>query len=112
MVVLLKEMLEEESPGHYDSERWLNVKDTTDVVNFIVDPLKNQSMEKVGKNMGLSVRAPFGQELYPYSGPKTGVRSSVRPPSILDLFSILSGYEPKTIQIKLHCVNINSTHMV
>ena len=40
------------------------------------------------------VRALLGRELYPYAGPKISVRSFVPPPSILHLFSILSGWCP------------------
>ena len=46
----LKEMLKEEAVGDIDSEELMSDNDTAELVDFVIQSLKNHSIKKVGKN--------------------------------------------------------------
>ena len=46
----LKEMFDEEYAGEHNSEKLLSDKDTVELVEFILETLKNHSIQKFGKN--------------------------------------------------------------
>jgi hypothetical protein len=53
-MAVLKEMIEEESSGNHVSNKLLSEKDRMDVVDFIIETLKNHLIKKAGKKNAYS----------------------------------------------------------
>ena len=50
IITALEEMVEEESMINTDTKKLLTKQDTTELVDFIMETLKNHSIKKAGKN--------------------------------------------------------------